>query len=168
MARPPPDPALVKKALEYCRSMSPQEAAEQLKREGHRVGWRSIYEWSKGKNGAMVATPTTPAALKPKLEPEAPRPRVVAPAPPAEPGTLARRLWYVERDIQACSDAIAQAHADGAAARTASLQDQLRKWLEMVAELQPVVVDKNEEEKRWRAAADSVIAKIKQGMKAAA
>ena len=54
--------------------------------------------------------------------------RVSAPEPPPGLNPQARRLWYVEREIRACSDAIAQAHAKGDAARTGSLQEQLRKF----------------------------------------
>jgi hypothetical protein len=129
------------------------------------LSWRTIYRAQEEARKKGTAPPKPVPAAKTSEEP---RPRVVAEKPPAELGTLARQLWYAEREIQACSNAIAQAHANGDGVRTASLQDQLRKWLKTLAELQPVVLDKAEEERRWRAQADSVLAKIRQGMKAAA
>jgi hypothetical protein len=153
--------------------MSAEEVAEKLTGEGHPISGRSVLEWAKGKNGARVLV--TPGAVAPKAEPSRPvaelppPPKVTAEPPPPGLSPQARRLWYVEREIRACSDAIAQAHAKGDAARTGSLQEQLRKWLERLAELSPPApADPHEEERRWRAAADSCVAKIKAGIRARA
>jgi hypothetical protein len=98
---------------------------------------------------------------------EAPPVRAAAALPPPDLTPQARRLWYVEREIRACSDAIAQAHAKGSADRTGMLQEQLRKWLQLLAELSPAPPpDAHAEERRWRSAADSVIAKIRAGIRA--
>ena len=166
MARPPPDPALVKKALDYCRSMSPQEAAEQLTREGHRVGWRSIYEWSKGKNGAKVAAPATPATLKPRPEP-APPPEPMAKAPPV-PADLeggARRLWIVRQRIDAMRDALAEADKTGNLGKIGTLTSNLLSLLEQEEILAPKKeATADEEEKRWREQADIVLRLIEDGV----
>jgi hypothetical protein len=169
MARPPPDPALVKRALEYCRAMSPEEAAAKLTSEGHRVSQRSIYEWSKGKNGAKVAAPATPATLKPRPEP-APPPEPFQKAPPVPPHLegVARRLWIVRGRIEAMRDALAAADATGNLSKMGTLTGHLLDLLEQEALLAPAkAATADEEERRHRATADMVLLMIEQGVQAA-
>lgn len=152
--------------------MPAKDAAEQLAKEGHKVSWRSIYEWQKkvrtgGKAGAALSPPTgSTVTITGDAPGDPPPPMARAELPPEGLSAQARALWYVEREIRACSDAIAQAHAKGGGDRTASLQDQLRKWLRDLNELSPPAPpDAHAEERRWRSAADSVIAKIRAGIR---
>lgn len=173
MARPPPKPELVTRALKLVESMAPAAAAEQLAREGFVVSTRSIQEWAKGKNGARVlvtpgaplSPPTGPAITIAPAEP--PPPMAEAPPVPPELEGVARRLWIIRSRIDATRRALARADVEpGGLGRIGTLTSQLVGLLDEEARLAPPPPpDAHAEERRWRSAADSVIAKIRAGIR---
>jgi hypothetical protein len=78
----------------------------------------------------------------------------------------ARRLWVIRSRIDATRDALAQADADVALQRISSLTKLLTDLLEQEERLAPAPPpDEHAAERRWRSAADSVIAKIRAGIR---
>lgn len=172
--RKPRDPELVKRALELAARTSPEEAAEQLERENPRPpgvrenplapSSRQIRAWQKGESGqAAVAAEVAGTSPTAKGAPASP---VVVEEPPADLSPQQRRLWYVERQIARVREALAVAEQPPInLQRVGSLNEQLRKWLEVHAELQPAPKeDPHAERRQWEQDAAAVIAKIKSGI----
>lgn len=164
----PPDPAVIRRALDLARRTSPEEASEVLRRESPKgPSSRTIREWQKGRNGAAAAMAAAhPAEAKPETPPAPPAP-VVVEEPPAHLTAQQRRLWYVERQIGTVRQALASAEQTNNLPRIGPLNEQLRAWLKMHADLQPApTVDPDAERRRWEQDAASVIAKIRAGITA--
>lgn len=165
--RPPAPPALKARAIELAKASSPEQAAETLKAEGHKVAsGRQIREWMK--QAGASGSPTTSSAPRP----DAPAP-VVALAPPPGLSPQALRRWYVEQQIAAVRTALALAESkvnagdSSALSRIGPLNTQLREWLADLAELEPdTPADPAEEDRKWRAAGEEVMRKIESGVSA--
>lgn len=96
----------------------------------------------------------------------------VVPEPPEVPPELegaARRLWIIRARIDATRRALARADVEpGGLGRVSQLTGQLVGLLEQEERLAPPgPADAHAEERRWRAAADACVAKIKAGIAAA-
>lgn len=176
--RPPASPEAKAHALDLMNKLgSPEEAAEQLRREGVKVAsGRQIREWAN--QARLAALPSVPEAAPP---PEPSSPPIAAPAaaagerpptprerpPPGLTGN-ALQLWYVQRQIEMVSVALATASGpDGQLARIAPLNEQLRKWLGELDRLSPKEeADPAAEERRWREEASRVRARVEAGVRA--
>lgn len=171
--RPPASPEAKAHALELVRKLgSPEEAAEQLRKEGAKVAsGRQIREWQDAAReaaraeSAATAPPPDPGAAGPPPAARAPSPRERP--PPGLTGN-ALQLWYVQRQIEMVSVALADASGpDGQLARIAPLNEQLRKWLAELDRLSPKEeADPQAEERRWREEAGRVRARIEAGVRA--
>lgn len=155
--RKPPDPALVKEAIDLSDRVSPEEAATKLREQGKKVSAASIRAWRKGRNGAPPLPGTKPDP-----------PTVIAERPPEGLTVLGRRLWYIERRIEGLGQALAEAEAKGELARINGLSGQLQKWLDDLQKYAPPEpADPRAEERRWQAASDRAVGKVKVGVAAA-
>lgn len=172
--RPIKDPVALARALELVDGgMLASEVAEHPEIKG-KVGQRTIYDAIDRRNGKKAPPRKRVTRVRRPVPEVEPKPEQPAPIEAEKPpvGTPAQtRLWYVEQQIATVrrSLAIVQAKVDtgdnGALARVGNLNEQLRKWLEVHAELQPAdPVDPEEEQKKHRQAADAVIVKIKAGI----
>lgn len=171
--RPAPDPAIKARALELAAATSPEEAVELLAAEGVRVSARSLRYWQQGQTGAKRhADGSLPV---PKDAPSAAAPPApVADRPPAGLSPRALYRWHVERRIDAVGKALAIAEDGatrgvvGAMARIAPLNDQLRKWLETLNDLDAAAPAEDPEaaDERWRAEGAAVVAKVEAGVAA--
>lgn len=132
---------------------------------GGKLALRTLYNELERRKAAAPPSPAAPAT-----PPEAPPAPVVAERPPEGLSPRALRRWHIERQIEAVRQALALTEgqiAKGnttALSRVGSLNDQLRKWLDALAELEgPERADPDAEARVWRQHAESAIEKIKAG-----
>ena len=175
MARPPKDPALIAKALKLVeQGASPVEAAAACG-----LGKSTLYEAMKQRRADAAPKPALAAAKKAgrtrsqagkraaQEEPPAPEPSVVI---PPELKGVELDLWIIDREVKATLDALEKARMPGSPlfARTASLQDQLRRLMQTRRELRPDNGPTPEdEERRWQADAAAVRGMIEAGVREA-
>lgn len=91
-----------------------------------------------------------------------------APAVPAHLAGTDRRLWIIRSRIDATRTALARADVEpGGLGRISQLTGQLSDLLEQEAKLErdAMPLDPHAEEKRWQAAADRGVAKVRSGCK---
>lgn len=169
---------MIARALKLAQKVGVREAAEALQREGHEISWRSIYNWQRGntpKAKGQRAQPLSPGLAKTEAPPpaEPPPAPVVAERPPEGLSARQLRRWHIERQIENVRQALAVVEGQiargdtSALSRVGSLNDQLRKWLDALAQLEgPEVEDPDEERRRWQAAADRVLDRIRTGLAA--
>lgn len=187
--RNPPAPReIVERALRLAAQSTPEDAAEQLKREwkpGERKppSWRTIRRWQHGMNGqAAVAAevlglPTTTATATPSPTTAPPVPPLPAPPPkPEEPpeGLSPRGVqrWYIERQIKQLSVSLellqTRVNAGDAAAlsRMSPLNTSLREWLAQLDKIGDADARNplESEARRWETAAASARKKILDGL----
>lgn len=169
--RKPRDPETVRRALELAARTSPEEAAEILERENPRPpgarenpkapSSRQIRDWQKGAYGQAAVAAEVKAATSP---PEPAAPQKAEPVPPELAG-VQRRLWIIRQRIDRIRDALAKADAALDLPRISPLQGVLTDLLkqEAILEAEATPSDPQAEERRWRAAAESAVKKIKAG-----